>query len=73
MRAPYLFIDAKNPGFYVGVVVMGNVVDGEYGSVFDRVSAFRPEGWKGLLQHSKKSLINFPFCALINAILSSFL
>lgn len=53
MRRPYLFIDAKNPSFDVGVVVMRNVINSEDGSVLNRVPAFRPEGWEGLLQHSK--------------------
>lgn len=45
-----LFVDAEHPGAYVGVMVVGDVVDGEDGAVLLGGPALGPERRKLLLE-----------------------
>ena len=48
MQMSYLFVDAEDPAFDVGVVAVGHVVDGEDRPVLDRTATVRPKSRVGL-------------------------
>lgn len=51
----YLFVNPENPGFDIGIMIMGNVVNCENWSVFFRMPSFWPKRRITLL---KKKLFN---------------
>lgn len=52
----YLFVDSKDPSFDIGVVVVGDVVDGEDGAVLLGVPRVGPEGGELLLEYTNNNI-----------------